>query len=321
MTPTVRTMLLLLSSSLLTQACLADPDTDTQDDEELEDEELGTVDQELTPSQAPVIPQRQAFFSYKDGMWDLPRCGAILIDPTHVLSAASCGHPPTVLAHNGSVYPTSAVDVLWKAKWGVADLSVHRLASAAPAGMVPVTMAWTFPGQGAQLKVLGVGNFGGQWNAFHEMRQANATVASSTPQNGAFLTWEAIAESGDQGGGAFWGSQLLGIVGSNTWDGLNQRGKLASIPSNLAWVLDAIEYDLSKFWVFQDRSIVNLPTIQTFTAATVKVCAYACEKTPSCIAFTSAPVPPYGAPFTCKLLGNGQGFQTTQVGSTAGWKL
>ncbi|MBK6514540.1 MAG: trypsin-like serine protease [Polyangiaceae bacterium] len=321
MTSMDRRTLLLISSTALALGCVLQPDTEETEDD-VDEEEVEEVEQALTPSQSPSIPQKQSFFVYSDGMWGgLPRCGAILIDPTHVLTAWTCGVPSVLQAYNNSVYPTSFVSVKSHASWGEADLGVIELDSPAPAGMVPATMAWTFPGQNAQLKVLGVGNFGGWWNVPTELRQADATVSSTAVQGGSFLTWQAVAEPGDQGGGAFWGSRLLGITNSNTWDGLNQRGKFASVPSNLAWVLDAIGYDLSEFWVHQNRTIHNLPTLQTFSAATVKVCAYACEKTSTCTAFTATPQPPFYTSQTCKLLGSGQGWQGTLQGSTAGWKL
>jgi hypothetical protein len=183
-----------------------------------------------------------------------------------------------------------------------AELRIVHLNAAAPAGAVPITLAWAYPGSDASGRKVGAGEHDGSENDFGFLRTKLDTTRSSNDSDSAFLTNHQDTNDGDTGGGFVYTGRLLGVFSKGVYD-WGDRAKYNSVPYRLNWILGSMYYAWPGVAPVAGRRLsgARLTTIPTTSH---QVCQYACERTTYCLAYnfqTAVLNQPTANP-TCELL-------------------
>ena len=162
------------------------------------------------------------------------------------------------------------------------DIAIIKLTSPALTTTPFATMAWTYPGDGAPGVKVGAGNH-------YEDPSLNGLLLRKTDDtwtaddgDGLFRTSEFALNHGDSGGPFYYNSKLLGVVNGSV-DTLPLRARYTSIPQHLDWILDVIDYQWPGGGLLARYHTGTV--IETFFGSSTLRCAYACDRTSSCVVF------------------------------------
>jgi hypothetical protein len=178
---------------------------------------------------------------------------------------------------------TSAADDDWEDDDGkFADIAVVKLTSPVLTTVPYATMAWTYPGDGAAGHKVGAGRHYEDPELFGVLLRKDDETWTEDDGDGIFRTTEFGLNHGDSGGPFYYGSKLLGVVNGSAGT-LPLRARYTSIPEHLDWILHAIHYDWPGGPLIARYH--GGTAIETFFGSSTLRCAYACDRTSSCISF------------------------------------
>lgn len=251
-------------------------------------------------------------------------CTATLIAPHHALTALHCtqynkpgttvhfytdatGYDPALARQVVAVAlrpgtATAPNQDLIDATGLFADIAVLTLDADAPATSFPSTLAWTYPGAGAVVTVVGAGNHDNAGtNPDGELRQKPQTTRYATDDSGGIYTDQHDVNGGDSGGPLYLAYRQLGVLYGTSY---------TSVPEHLDWILGQIGYAWPGLAAVAGCYRTGT-TLETFGDATERTCQYACQHT-RCEAYNFAP-----ATGTCVLMRGLTGAVVTPLYRTA----
>ena len=284
--------------------------TDDMDTDELDDEAIGEAEQGIHSAGvlASSFQWQRAAILTNLGTRATRRCTATVIGPSHVLMSARCNPQvgETMLFYASTVASETSDREISSVRYppGVnpatgdyhdtnnkyANLAIVQLETPVPSTSIAATLAWRYPGGGAEGIKVGAGQHQTSSTA-STLRQIGDTTYSGSGSDGHFWTSGQQTNTWDDGGPFYNDSRVLGVFDTYIWEWV-YRDQYTSVPESLNWILANSGFTWNHlrftFWRVSAGTI-----LEQFAVESENQCQYACEKTSSCGGYSYRRNDPY----------------------------